>query len=88
MHPDYRTGPSPMKNPIFLFVFGWLAAIGFSEVFHRVETYLTGEPSKPTNIWALGFSIALTVGFLTCLQRRHQRKDATTRQPTDLAPPA
>jgi hypothetical protein len=87
MHPDRRTGPTTMKNPILVFVFAWLGGIGASDVFHRVEAYLTGEPSKPTNIWAIGFAIAFTVGLLTWLQRRQQRKDSATRQPTDSAPP-
>lgn len=75
MHPDHRTDPSPMKNPIFVIVVGWLAGVGASEIYHQAAEYVTGEPQKPTNLVVLLFCSTVVVVILTWLRDRQRPAD-------------
>jgi len=65
MKPDHRTGPGPIKA-ILAFFAAWAGGVLISMGFHRIESAVTGEPLKQTNVAIIGLVLGVVTFVLYC----------------------
>jgi hypothetical protein len=83
MQPDHRTGLSPIKA-VLAFLAAWAIGVLVSMGYNRIESAVTGEPLKQTNVAILG----VIGGIVAVVLYTRTRLPPTAEPPTDSAPPA